>query len=409
MERYTRRSLMTSATAVGVIGTSGCLGVISSGNRYRQWRTAPVGSLSGTWPCLGAGFHRQSSVSDVDIPNPQNTFEFLTETPVTENAQPAVVNETVYVPVGTRAGSEDSGLAAIDLETGRRRWFTETPPITTTPVVVGEVVICSGHRTIALNRHDGSKYWENQSGYARRNQSPIVVEDTVITPEGHVLDLMTGRSLGGNQFVPKGEIGNKTGASQVATDGTRTIHTYQGADGGVRAYDAKHGNTQWALDTGSVTATPLVAEDRVSFVVSDYILASINMENGGVEWKKTAVRSSYGSRPALIDGILVVFERENTLRGIDINTGTTQWTTGIPSLTPPVWLTGTRDSALVADKDGTFATIVVGTGMIQWSLELLPSENVYVGAQPVITDYGAIFPGTVSTDHESTAGLILYK
>ena len=106
-----------------------------------------------------------------------------------EVASPTVVDGTVYI------GSYDSGLHAVDAETGTEQWNFETAYVTkSSPTVANGTVYIGSGILHAVDAQTGAEQWRFPDGGVVA--SPAVAEETVyVSSEGsnlYAIDTQTG-------------------------------------------------------------------------------------------------------------------------------------------------------------------------------------------------------------------------
>ena len=391
MGDHTRRSALAAVGAV--VGTAGCSGLDES----RHWSDAPVGTSAVPWPTAAGGFARRSHV-ERSVPSPAFDVRPLVADLPTRGVQPAIADGVAYVPLERTA---DGGLAAVEVETGSRRWIADVDSIRTTPTVVGDTVVAVGEYVWALSRSDGSRYWRNRREAIHDDQTPVVADESVVTPEGDALDAATGATLDDRSFRASALPENRRAAEIAAGDGSVVV-TYRGVGAGVVAFDAGSGRPRWTVEVVSGLGTPVVTDDRV-FVTVEGRTAALTSDTGRVEWE-TEANGTFGHRPAYAEGRLLVPERPGRVRAIDPATGDRLWTAA-GGWRDRTWLVATDDGVLVVTRGGTVA--LVADGRVQWERDLETVE--FVADQPVVTDERVLFTGRVSTADGSRSGLFALR
>ncbi|HSZ68782.1 MAG TPA: PQQ-binding-like beta-propeller repeat protein [Solirubrobacteraceae bacterium] len=244
---------------------------------------------------------------------------------------PAVVGDTVYVTILSRAGAADDGrAAALDAATGHIIWSRELPSRSeSSPLVDGSKVFFGSEdgTVYALNIHTGNTVWTYHAAGAVK-ASPTLQNGVLYFGDysGHVqaISESTGRRiwLAGSEGALLGS------GTFYSTSAVIYGRVYLGnTDGRVYAYDAATGRLDWAYQTGAyVYASPAVTNapglGPTVYVGSyDGSFYALNARTGHVDWTYDAGGKISGS--ATIVGRYVYFADLGThvSYGLGISTG----------------------------------------------------------------------------------------
>ena len=246
-------------------------------------------------------------------------------------AAPAIVGNTVYATILSRAGAADDGrFVALDATNGHIRWSRELPSRSESSPLVddGKVFFGSEDGTVyALDTRTGHTIWTYQAAGAVK-ASPTLKDGVLYFGDysGHVqaISEQTGRRI----WLASSEgalLGSGTFYSTAAVIYGRV---YLGnTDGRIYAYDAATGNLDWAYQTGAyVYASPAVTNapglGPTIYVGSyDGNFYALNARTGHVDWTFNAGGKISGS--ATIIGRYVYFSDLGThlTYGLGISTG----------------------------------------------------------------------------------------
>jgi outer membrane protein assembly factor BamB len=246
-------------------------------------------------------------------------------------AAPAVVGNTVYATILSRAGAADDGrVVALDATNGHLRWSRALPSRSESSPLVddGKVFFGSEDGTVyALDIHTGRTIWTYHAAGAVK-ASPTL-EDGVLyfgDYSGHVqaISEQTGRRL----WLADSEgalLGSGTFYSTAAVIYGRVF--LGNTDGRIYAYDATTGNLDWAYQTGAyVYASPAVTNapglgPTIYLGSYDGNFYALDARTGHVDWTFDAGGKISGS--ATIVGRYVYFSDLGThlTYGLGISTG----------------------------------------------------------------------------------------
>jgi outer membrane protein assembly factor BamB len=246
-------------------------------------------------------------------------------------AAPAVVGNTVYATILSRAGAADDGrFVALDATNGHIRWSRDLPSRSESSPLVddGKVFFGSEDGTVyALDTRTGHTVWTYHAAGAVK-ASPTLKDGVLYFGDysGNVqaISEQTGRRI----WLASSEgalLGSGTFYSTAAVIYGRV---YLGnTDGRVYAYDAATGNLDWAYQTGAyVYASPAVTNapglgPTVYLGSYDGNFYALNARTGHVDWTFDAGGKISGS--ATIVGRYVYFSDLGThlTYGLGISTG----------------------------------------------------------------------------------------
>ena len=246
-------------------------------------------------------------------------------------AAPAVVGNTVYATILSRAGAADDGrFVALDATDGHIRWSRNLPSRSESSPLVddGKVFFGSEDGTVyALDTRTGHTVWTYHAAGAVK-ASPTLKDGVLYFGDysGNVqaISEQTGRRI----WLASSEgalLGSGTFYSTAAVIYGRV---YLGnTDGRVYAYDAATGNLDWAYQTGAyVYASPAVTNapglgPTVYLGSYDGNFYALNARTGHVDWTFDAGGKISGS--ATIVGRYVYFSDLGThlTYGLGISTG----------------------------------------------------------------------------------------
>jgi outer membrane protein assembly factor BamB len=246
-------------------------------------------------------------------------------------AAPAVVGNTVYATILSRAGAADDGrVVALDATNGHIRWSRDLPSRSESSPLVddGKVFFGSEDGTVyALDIHTGRTVWTYQAAGAVK-ASPTLQDGILYFGDysGHVqaISERTGRRI----WLANSEgalLGSGTFYSTAAVIYGRVF--LGNTDGRIYAYDAATGNLDWAYQTGAyVYASPAVTNapglgPTIYLGSYDGNFYALNARTGHVDWTFDAGGKISGS--ATIVGRYVYFSDLGThlTYGLGISTG----------------------------------------------------------------------------------------
>jgi outer membrane protein assembly factor BamB len=239
-------------------------------------------------------------------------------------ASAAVVDNSVYV------GSHDHSLYALAANSGEIEWIApmdgeihETPAVGDDAVYVGT----TNGTLYAVSREDGRELWRTRLGGPI--QSPTLADGSSSDGASSGSTLYVGnfsetlfavdtadgtvrwRAAGDGYFLPR---------TPAVADGT----VFAGANGDLRAFDAKDGTELWRVSRGDqrlVQSTPAVADGRV-FLNLGRNLVAFDAEDGTELWSRATGGSN--EPPAVHDGTVYAVS-DGTVFAFAVSDGSQQW------------------------------------------------------------------------------------
>ena len=272
-------------------------------------------------------------------------------------SKPARLDDLIVV--GTRW--QRSGVEALELATGERRWFHEVDDreVRTSPAVEGDrIVIAREHGILCLDAEGEERWFRGKT-----------------TEEAEELGEDQTRSL--------------SGGSPVVADGVSYQQYYRGS--GFSAVDVDDGELLWVIGTGgqagghSLKSSPAVDDRHVYFGVHGATLYALDRETGETAW--TYDTRAMTSDPALgggavyaVDNDVHSSEMEAHLHAVSTD-GEKLWGAAVPGATnfdSPVFHDGT-----VYLGCATVYAVDAATGEIEWEYE---PEGGGMAAPAVVED-----------------------
>lgn len=282
--------------------------------------------------------------------------EFLTNSATFFQPSARVVDSTVYVGYWRR--SNEGGVVALDVSTGKTRWSVNFDSfIKSSPSVDNDgVYVGSGDGVLyRLNRSTGTEEWRYQAD-GRIDSSPIVVDGTVFVgshdgnlyaidaASGNLLwNLLTQRPITGSPTVANGTVfigswdfslsavDTETGRLRWRTElgweiySTPTVDdetifvgvTKEDHNGGVYALDASTGDIQWRfLTEATIESSPTVVEDTVFIGGADNTIYALDRDDGSQRWA-FETEGEITSSPIVVDGIVFVGSSNGNIYALD--------------------------------------------------------------------------------------------
>jgi len=284
--------------------------------------------------------------------------------------RPAIEGGRVY------AAGRDGRVHALDLETGRKLWTTDTKLKASAGPAAGHglvVVGSSSGRLMALNIADGAPLWEAQlSGemLARPAVSPSVVVVRTVDGRMRALAADNGRELWMIEHEPP-RLSLRGTASPVIA-GNVVVAGFD--NGRIGAYSLREGEILWeniiAIGRGrteierlsDVDSTPQVLGVDVYAVSYRGRLANLALETGQIAWA-TDMSSYHGLS---VDWTSVyVADADGVVVAVNRSSGAELWRQGalrMRRLTAP---TPIGQSVVVGDFEGWLHWLDIYTGAIQ--------------------------------------------
>jgi len=326
----------------------------------------------------------------------------------------SLAQHTIYVTTTIGASLHNDGfLVALDAETGKLRWQTNTAGTIGIPAVGNGAVYVAGDdgNVYAVNATTGQKLWTFQrtvgvsdnSGYdgyvALSGQTLYVNSDGAAV---YALDAATGHQRCVFS-LPLAGAHDHLYTTPSVVNGT----VFVGSGAGLYALDANSGALRWKFEpNGGLGGVPVVKNNVVYVGGSGfYTVYAVDAQTGNQLWHSQAAGSVI-SPPAVGDGMVYIGSTDQTVYALNAQTGSLAWkyaTTGNAAQPPlPTGSAVTLDGDMVyaGGQGGGFYALNAQTGKVMWS-KMLDSA---VDSPPTVA-FGAIFvasdSGTVYTFRES--------
>lgn len=321
------------------------------------------------------------------------------------------IGSTPAVAYGRVFVNTIEGLLALDAATGEVAWRAPEARGFSSPAVFdGSVFVGSSNGTAyRLNSTDGEVEWAAsllvETGFSGLSSSPKIVFDWVFIGTfnesggpGEVVSLWASNGsvrwrtptesvhfsspAYANGSVYVGVAGRYNTTSQITFDPPY----------GVLALDAATGEERWFFETsGSVSASPAIADGRVIVPAKDGLVYAVDMQTGTEAWS-TAVAAGVSSAAVVGDTAYVgggAFGAEGRVTAIDLSTGSERW-----SFAPngPVQASVTYADGRIFSAsnvaNGTIYAVTAADGRLAW--QFTPTPPQYVLSSPVVAD-GVVF------------------
>jgi outer membrane protein assembly factor BamB len=134
-------------------------------------------------------------------------------------------------------------------------------------------------------------------------------------------------------------------------------------DGYLYALDARTGAVRWSFDAGvSIKGSAVAVDGVVAFADANGTLHVVDQATGSERWSVPDV-SDIGN---VSGGVLYVPGRDNTVQGLDLQTGRSRWSWQAPE--PVLYVTVVADTAYVT-AGGTLHAIAIGDRTERWHFE----------------------------------------
>ena len=179
-----------------------------------------------------------------------------------EFSEPVAVHDgTLYL--GSQAGN--TGIVALDAETGEERWRADTGRVTSsTPVVADDLVVVRNYGLVTAFDTSGAKRWSFNVG--EDTAYPLAVGDEhVYVPAGERLFAI---DRGGEEVWRHEPTEGTVSAPTVAGD---SVLFQNGTDGGVTAFAADDGEKRWTIDAND--SDPVATSESLFLSGGDRVLA----------------------------------------------------------------------------------------------------------------------------------------
>jgi outer membrane protein assembly factor BamB len=272
----------------------------------------------------------------------------------------------VSVVEGTAYFATESGIHALDAETGEINWSGDASYSSALPPAIDGDSLYTGNldgSIRSLSTETGTERWSFET------DSAIVYE--IAVGDGAVY----GSTFDGVWFAIDAVSGEQRWAIDTATGAPTTpavaggIVYFGSPDTSVYALDAATGETVWTFDTGGeVRSTPIVVDGLVYINSWDGNLYAIDAASGQERWR---FETGYAIqlRPAVVDGVVYVNTFGGDIVALDAGTGEEHWsaaTHGFTANSP-----GVGDGLVAAGNgEGAFTAFNAGTGQERWSIPM---------------------------------------
>lgn len=224
-------------------------------------------------------------------------------------------------------------LAALSLSSGEPRWTVETGSLAYAPAVAGAGRVAlrgADGRLLVLDAQSGERVWADARPVPplslQGTSRPLLLEDAVIAAfdngELSAYALANGRKLFTlNVALPKGrsevERMVDVDSTPLLDRGVLYALAYQGR---LVAIDTASGQTLWARELSGFSD---LAHDRGALYLTDArgAVLAIDKRSGKSLWTQEALLHRGVSGPAVVDGMVVVGDREGYLHWLSAEDG----------------------------------------------------------------------------------------
>jgi outer membrane protein assembly factor BamB len=251
--------------------------------------------------------------------------------------QPAVANGVAYFLVGNE-DSQHSALYAMDADTGKLIWKQALFFFFGSPAVGNGMVYVSTGEVYAYDANTGAMIWESQGD--SYDLSPTVANNMVYVVSSNFVDALdanTGKLIWHHQLTGFPRF---LDTSSAVANGLVYLPTQ---DGFVYALNASTGSLVWSRNFG-ISPTPRLSQYRnigdlcvsngvvyaavanAAFRLDDYNVYALNANTGATIWKSPLTGEiSYGSVPAVANGMVYVELTSGSVYALNANTGALVW------------------------------------------------------------------------------------
>lgn len=193
-----------------------------------------------------------------------------------------------------------------------------------------EYGVRTGATTYALDRSDGSVYWEYRSGYGYSGTAPVFVDDVVAVIASRSrsivgLDARTGEQLWSTPLVQKHPTGIASGENGIYA----CVPTDDDEAGELVRVEPTTGDIEWRSELHEHVSTPVVGTDRVYLWVGNQLVA-FDKSSGEQVWN-TPIQTAEHEYPniAVDNGQCITLEhgdgQKTAVVALDATSGKRQW------------------------------------------------------------------------------------
>ena len=275
-----------------------------------------VGTLGGQVWCLDLATGDEVWTYETELPDDSFRPGF--------NAAATVAFGAVFL------GDEEGVLHAIDRKTGQARWTYATDgeiDAAATPVTLdaGDSILVGSHdgRLYCLDAASGDVRWTYEVGDRISCSTAIDGDRTFLAGcdgELHVVNIQTGESVG---QIP---LGSPTLAAPSLRDGTLYVATQGGTVLAIDPQSPDPDATQkWLREFGGdIRSSTAVTDDIVLVGNRDKTLRALSRADGATRWEKR-VRSRIDSSPVIAGELAFFGASDRTVYGVRLSDGEEVW------------------------------------------------------------------------------------
>ncbi|MGD2250886.1 MAG: PQQ-binding-like beta-propeller repeat protein [Candidatus Methanofastidiosia archaeon] len=312
-------------------------------------------------------------------------------------------------------------MTALEADSGNLIWMQEVPVVGSTPAVSeNALVVGTASGFVAMNSKTGEIIWEQIIWESYLNDdinpyfefftsSPLIVEERVYVGAGtNKMPLYPGPGVERLPLrnaicmdIKTGEILWKVNLySEVSSSPAYHDNIlYVGAES-CYALDPDDGSIKWEYNHGYYwSSSPVIIDDSVVVAVHDEYNRRriLRIQRGSVLWSR-GFKDMVGTAPAVSQGKIVVNTIEDDISALDLESGSTIWTTALggDTLENDCSIDIVPSSPVIADKkvyigtaNGLFSCLDLETGEIIWQYQTegaivapaaIVDEKVYIGS-----------------------------
>jgi len=268
----------------------------------------------------------------------------------------------------------DNWVSAVAADDGQVRWRRQVPHLDDGGVVRGDTILVSARTGFAaLERETGKVRW-----FSETMESPgrvaLVGPDVahqiavVTTDEGGLVgvDVRTGRARWSTRL--RGQMLGHPAVDQPS--GTFASVWQDASSTELRLIDAGTGAVLWVQAVGARAGSPVVVGGMVAVSAGngtrDSEVRAFTLADGGLRWRSPVAGPSEPHLRPLVDGAdLYVVDRTGHVARIDLADGTRRWSTDTQALTLYAHPVRVRDTVLVWNERREVVTLDRATGAIR--------------------------------------------